>query len=187
MSTIGNIGIAGSSSTETAEVCQAVVLAEDSAANVSAMEMCGRLLKQLGDELQFNFHTCRFKELCDPNQARMAAEAVARADILLFSTHGDDLPASIRQWLELCFELRKDNEGALALLLVEPISASAAIGDLMGRLQNAAGRLRMDFLPLVPQPVEQIIRERPKQPHPVNPLTKGIFHRPPSDHWGINE
>jgi hypothetical protein len=172
---------------ETAEVCQAVVVAEDSSTQISAMELCDRLLKQLGDELQFNFHSCRFKELSDPHHARAAAQAVARADILLVATHGDDLPASVRSWLESCYELRTVSVGALALLFVEPISASAAVSDLVGRLQAAAGRLRMDFLPLVPQPAEPIRKALQGGSGSMNPLLKGILNRPPPDHWGINE
>jgi hypothetical protein len=188
MSTIGKIEIAGRSSIDSAEVCQTVVLAEDSTAHVSAMELCDRLQKQLGNELQFNFHTCRFKELSDPIRARMTAEAVARADILLISTHGSDLSAPVQQWLELCFGLRQDSEGALALLLVEPIDASAAIGELIGRLQKASSRLRMDFLPLVPQSVEQLIRALPgQQPQSISPALKATHPHRPSDHWGINE
>jgi hypothetical protein len=188
MSAIGKIEIAGRSFTESAEVCQTVVLAEDSAAHVGAMEMCDRLQKQLGDELRFNFHTCRFTELSDPIRARMAAEAVARADILLICTHGSDLSAPVHQWLELCFGLRHNSEGALALLFVEPIDASAAIGELMGRLQKASGRLRMDFLPLMPQSVEQLIHALPgQQPQSISPALKGTLRHRPSDHWGINE
>ena len=187
MSKVGKTGVGGRAFTETAEICQAVVLAEDSAAHANAMELCDRLLKQVGEELRFNFHSCRFRELADSARAALAAEAVARADILLFATHGDDLPASIRQWLESCFELRTDNEGALAMLLVEPFSASAAIGELMGRLQAAAGRLRMDFLPLVPQSAQRLIHALQPPPPPVRPLLKEILNRPPPDHWGINE
>lgn len=187
MSQVEKTGASGSSFTETAEVCQTVVVAEDSTTHLGAMELCERLLKQLGDELQFNFHSCRFKELSDPDHARAAAAAVARADILLFATHGDDLPSPVRRWLDTCFELRTGTVGALALLFVEPISAGAAVGDLVGRLQAAAGRLRMDFLPLVPQPAERITQALRRDPQSMNPLLKEILNRPPPDHWGINE
>lgn len=187
MSKVEKTGLSGSSSTESAEVCQAVVLAEDSATHTGAVELCDRLLKQLGGELQFNFHSCRFKELSDPERARLAAEATAQADILLFATHGDDLPSPVCRWLESCFETRTAAVGALALLFVGPISASAAVGDLVGRLQAAAGRLRMDFLPLVPHPLEQITEALQRQPRSVSPLLREVLNRPPPDHWGIND
>ncbi len=165
-----------------------VILYTDASTHGEAMEHCGRLVAQLGNEPAFAFHSCKFQALADPALAHQAAEATARADILLFATHGDDLPPAVRQWLELCYLLRQETEGAVALLLVEPIASCTQAQQLMTRLEAAARRLKMDFLPLVPPSAQQVFQQLQHRTRNLAPLLESdLLDQPPTGHWGLNE
>jgi hypothetical protein len=173
-------------SLETSSVCRIVLLCEDSLASMHAMEVCGHLVSQLGSELTFDFYCCKFDELANPLVAHDTIEAAVRADILLFSTHGNDLPRAVCQWLDLCAEVRTATEGALAVFISEPINPLGRVSALLDRLEIAALKLRMDFLPLAPEPIEppDAAEERANS---ITPLLTEILNRPPMDHWGLNE
>ena len=130
--------------------CHFLVMYEDALAHNIALEVCGRLMARFEAELTFTFSFWKFKDLEDSASAHWAAEAVARADIILFSLPGRDLTPEISQWLDACVQARTKVEGALALIVTEPPDAGLAFGALLSRLQFAAHRLRMDFLPLLP-------------------------------------
>ena len=186
MSTSGTVEATGGFF-ESAGACQAVVLYENAAAQGNATDLCHRLVTQLGSELDFAFQSCEFRHLADPVIAHRTAEAAAVADILLVATHGNDLPPTVCSWLQTCGTLRTTTEGALVLLFVEPISPSAMIGELLARMEAAARRLRMDFLPLVPLPARPLVQVLAERARPLSPLLREMFNRPPSDHWGLNE
>ena len=187
MNTLATIRTTTTRLLEAGEICQVVILYTDASAHGDAMEYCGRLVAQLGNEPAFAFHCCKFQELADPMLAQQAAEAAARADILLIATHGDDLPPAVRQWLDLCYRLRTESEGALALLLAEPVNAFAPLDQLMTRLEIAARRLKMDFLPLVPPSAQSIIQRLRQPAHTIIPFLQDVLNGPPPNHWGLNE
>lgn len=179
---------AGTSSVKTGSLCQIVIVYEDVVAYGRAMETASRLAAQFGDEPAFAFSSWNFHQLSEPAFARQAAEAVADADIVLLSAHGNDLPPAVVAWLELCARLRTKAEGALALLLAEPFMLSASSGSVLVRLDQAARLLRMDFLPLMPQPAEQIIKSFQERTSSIAPsAVMERLDRPSSNHWGLNE
>jgi hypothetical protein len=167
--------------------CQMVVVYEDVAAHDRAMEMGSRLATQFGDEPAFIFSSWNFKELAEPAFARKAVEAAAGADVILISTHGNDLPWAVGAWLESCVGARPKAEGALVLLLAEPFSLSTSSGTLVAKLEHTAVRLQMDFLPLMPQPAEQMIKSLQEQASMIASSLKEVLDQPGSDHWGLNE
>jgi hypothetical protein len=70
------------------------------------------------------------------------------------------------------------------LLLVDPLSPSAAVGTLLSRLEYAAARLHMDFLPMLSSgnaPLEEI-----ELGNGMTSMLRGLLEQPPS-HWGLNE
>src|ERR1043166_9548715 len=168
------------SSTEAPGVCRVLVLFEDSPAHDEAMEICGRLMAQFESDLAFDFHCWRFEDIATASAERIR-EIASDADIILFSSHGNDLPATVRNWLKSCVESRHKVEGALALLFANPISPSASVRTLMARLKQAGHRLHMDFLPLVPErQMAAMLRSRPH--HPIVALLRETLD-PPSNHW----
>jgi len=169
---------------EEANPCKFLVVYEDAAAYDLAMEICRGAMARFEPELPFAFSFWKVKDLSDPVSAHWAAEAVARADIILFSLPGRDLAPETSLWLDVCAQARTKSEGALALIVAEPAKSDLAIGGLLSQLQSAALRLRMDFLPLLPPP--------PKENSEVSatswPAGLTEFHEDPGgDHWGLNE
>jgi len=170
---------------EGANPCHFLVMYEDGAAHDLAMEVCGGMMNRFGVELAFAFSFWSIKDLSDPVLAHWATEAVARADIILFSLPGQDLTPATSQWLDTCILTRTKTEGALALMVTETAGAGLAIEALLSRLQLAAHRLRMDFLPLLPLPSAGVGRGAPADVSLA--LLNRAREEPGSNHWGLNE
>jgi hypothetical protein len=178
---------ANTAGVDAGEACQMVVVYEDLAAHERAMEMGGRLTAQFGDEPAFAFSSWNFKDLADPAFAAQSVETAARADVIIISTHGNELPSAVGAWLESCARARIGTEGALALLLAEPFSLSAGSGAVVTRLEHTARRLGMDYLPLLPEPAEQLIKSLQAQASLLASSANETLDLPGSDHWGLNE
>jgi hypothetical protein len=164
--------------------CNFLVVYEDAAAYDLAMEICGGAMARFEAELPFAFSFWKLKDLNDPVSAHWAAEAAAHADIILFSLPGRDLTPETNRWLDACVQARTKAEGALALVVTEPQGAGLAVGALLSRLQFAAHRLRMDFLPLLPPLTAK------DSDAPAVPLSAGLNEfreETGGDHWGLNE
>ena len=184
MSTSTAISVQETLPLEGASSCHILVLYEDAAAHDLAMEVCGGVMARFEAELAFKFSFWKFKDLEDPISAHWATEAVARADIMLFSLPGHDLTPEISRWLDACVQVRTKAEGALALIVTESQGAGLAIRGLLSRLQLAAHRLQMDFLPLLPPLPDRGIK---LSADPL-PVVLNAFHEEPGgDHWGLNE
>ena len=171
-------------SLESAGACQFLVLYEDDGTRDVAMKVCGRLLARFETELAFAFSFWKFKDLDNPVSAHWAAEAVARADVILFSMPGHDLSPETLNWLETCVQARTKAEGALAVMITEFHDMDLVVEGLLSRLECAAQRLRMDFLPLLPPDVVARFGT-PADPSPawLNEARKETG----SSHWGLNE
>ena len=168
-------------------VCRIVVVSEDRVAHGRAMETVRWLAAEFGEEPAFDFGFWNFKELAEPVSAGKAVEAAARADIILLSAHGNDLPPAVGNWFERCREARTKSEGALALLLAEPFMLSASSSKTIDHLELLAGGLRMDFLPLMPQPAERIIQTFRDRARLAPRAMADEFESPGTQHWGLNE
>jgi len=164
-----------------------VVVYEDGVAHDCAMEMGNRLAAQFGEEPTFVFNSWNFKQLAEPETAGEAVEAASRADVIIISTHGNELPWAVGAWLESCVKVRSGPEGALALLLAEPLSLSTASGTVVARLELTARRMRMDFLPLMPAQAEELIKTLQERANIVTTTMKEMLDQPAADHWGLNE
>jgi hypothetical protein len=171
-------------SLEGANPCQLLVLYEDAVAHDLAMEVCIRLLSRLGADLAFAFSFWTFKDLTTPTSAHWAAEAVNRADVILFALQGRDPAPEAVNWLDACSRARTKADGALAVLVTGPRGAGLVIEALLSRMQFIAHRLRMDFFPLVP-PNPDAGPETTTGPLP--PVREEKREEPGSSHWGLNE
>ena len=169
---------------EGANPCHFLVMYEDAVAHDLAMEVLGGVMARFAAELAFAFSFWKVKDLNDPVSAHWAAEAAARADIILFSLPAHDLTPETSQWLDACIQARTKVEGALALIIAEAPSASLPVRTLLSRLQFVAHRLRMDFLPLLPPSPDTSI-EAAAAPWPAG--LNESQEDPGSNHWGLNE
>jgi hypothetical protein len=173
------------------------VVYEDTWARDRAQSLCQHLVQGFEADIDFAFNWWRFRYLADPNIARAAAQAAARADILLFSaTNRDDLPDEVRRWTELWIPMRVSGEGVLLVLTEDAEDAELMASPLYLFLRNLASRASMDFLPRVsdepwaPPPNDiRLIQSRATQGTRI--LDDILRQTPPApvppSHWGINE
>jgi hypothetical protein len=172
---------------EEADECQFVVLAEDPATHDSAMEVCREVSARFDVELSLAFSFWKFRDLSNPALAPRAAEAVARADIILFSLQGRDLAPETMNWLESCAQLRTKAEGALALIVTQFPGTNPALESLWYQMQYVAHQLRMDFLPLVPLPAGISVGTSADPSPALLSADQEEFGGNHWDHWGLNE
>ena len=172
---------------EVAEACKIVVLCEDAAARARAVEVFDRISTSLADGLTFAINCWNFADLTGQESAQCASEAAASADIIMFSTRDTGLPVAVSAWLDAFSQPNGKSEGALAFLVVDPGNPSAAIGNMISRLAQAAHRLGMDFIPLVPTAVEEKIHEVKAAEWTMTAARKRMVDRPSYSHWGLNE
>jgi hypothetical protein len=184
MSTSAAISVQEMPSPEGANACHFMVVYEDAAACNLAREVCGGVVARLESELAFRFSFWELKDLNDPTSARQATEALACADILLFSLPGHDLAPEAMIWLEVCAPARTKAEGALALVIAGPPGPNLAVEALLFQMHFAAHRLRMDFLPLL------TLTSGGNMGTPLTPslaLLDRLREESGGDHWGLNE
>lgn len=136
--------------TDVLPACQILILCEDFAAYERAAEVCRRMLAQFAGELDFDFKCWNFTELADADCARSAMKTGGTADIILVALHGMELPPVLEAWLAAVPETRIRADGALVLVWEGPGSSPASVGKLFTRLEQLAGRVGMDFVPLAP-------------------------------------
>ena len=172
---------------EVAEACKIVVLCEDAAARDRAVEVFDRISTSLADGLTFAINCWHFADLAEQESAQCASQAAAGADIIMFSTRGTGLPVAVNEWLDAFSQPKGKSEGALAFLMVDPCNPSAAIGNMISRLAEAAQRLGMDFIPLVPLAAEEKIQEVKAAEWTMTAARKQNVDRPSYSHWGLNE
>jgi len=187
MNTPVTTGSNESNAPASANACRIMVIYEGAAAHDKALEMCHRLSTQFGEELEFAFEAWKVAELLDAASARRAAEAAARADILLFSVGGTDLAPEVRIWLESLTAPNIGSDRALAVLFADPVHLPDSSELLVARLREVANRLRMDFLPPMPDTALRSLDALQERVCTVTSVLKDILERPRFDHWGLNE
>lgn len=167
-------------SLEATDPCRIVVLAEDSFTLAHAMERCGRVVAHLEGEVTFSVQPYRLSDLNDATLAHGASEVAALADILMFSVHGVDLSFDLQQWLGRVLERRTRRDGALAVIIVEPVASDEAVKAVLTHFHYVALRLGLEFLPVVPQQAgESGLAGRHA---PLDPFREWGYA-----HWGLNE
>jgi hypothetical protein len=167
--------------------CEIIVMYEDISSRAAAMEVCQRLRIQLQDKMQLMFDFWKLKYLGEPELARRASEAAARAEVVIFCTHGGALPPGVESWLQQSIKSRTKADGALVLVLAEPFNTASASGRLVSSLHAAAQEAHMDFLPLLPHGGRQSKSSLPSQKSQRTPGGRGGMEQHPPSHWGINE
>lgn len=169
---------------EISRTCQILILCEDLKACQHARDVCWRILVQLADDLDFSFNCWNFYELSDAEGAQAVLRSAKSSDVILLSLRQALLPTKAEECLEAVVGKRLCAEGLLALVLNEPSDSLEAVGRLVKRLEQVAGKLNMDFLSLVPPasapPAGMAFAALSALPS----RTSGEWN---TDHWGLNE
>jgi hypothetical protein len=167
--------------------CRMLILHDDLAAYGRAASVCRHVMEQFAREFEFDIKCWNFIELADADCGRHAAKAAGVADIILLSLATSGLPAEFEGWLDAFFPTRFKENGALTLVLDEADGSAAALEKLLLRLHLLAGRLGMDFVPLLAENKAAVADILPVQDWPLAARLPENLDLPASDHWGLNE
>jgi hypothetical protein len=185
MSDTALFGKAAASLSGLPQGCQVLILSEDFTAYSRAVQVCRRIMDQMGQQTDFDFRCWNFSELADAECAHTATKYAAAADIILVSTQVPTLPAALNAWLDALHLARFRPVGVLALILNKPAS-QPEVDKLLLRLENVALHLAMDFLPLLPA-TEQTAWQPQSPEHWETLLGRPDTETRHEDHWGLNE
>ncbi len=125
--------------------CRVVIFYEDAAARQNAFDRCEQLRREFSGDVSFELDWWRMSTLTSPVLAQLAEEAVADADVVIFSFETANLPEDIHQWLETWQSPRSKADGAMAIIVNEPIDPCAR-DTVFLPLQTAAAKRGLDFL-----------------------------------------
>src|SRR5882762_3446595 len=133
---------------DTPELCQVAVVYDDVASRVRAIHLSENLASRFEGDLDFNFTWWNVRFLKDPQISRLAEEAVAEADLVLFSISQAAEPApALKEWIKRWLSRRQSDEGALAVLLDQSTATKDQITPFELYLRKVAEGGHMDFLP----------------------------------------
>ena len=184
MNAIATTGVEDMLSLTVSSTRKVVVFYEDPPAHEYALEIGHQLAAQFGNDPPSTFDAWDLHGLAEPESAYDASQAAAKADIVIFATHGEDLSLSVRVWLETWARSRAKAEGILALVVTEPIGPGASLAALVPRVHQVALRLGMRFLSYLPG---QTAGEAEDKLHEAVPEPEATFEEPHWAHWGLNE
>lgn len=171
------------------ELCNSLVLYEDTTTRDVALRLCDRLVVKFRPGLEFQFHWSGFKYLQVPEVSHEVGGQACEADLILLSVGRlTNLPLEVISWLGLWLPRRKTSEGALVILEASGPTPSS-VGWQQAHLQGLARRTRLDYLsmvePLTPEIVSDKLRE--DQTMPDTAFLQSPTHQFHSSGWGINE
>lgn len=185
---------AGSSETQSVPPLNVLIAYQDLETGKHAKKTYDYLQANLGRECALTNQMWKFDVLSLPKLREIAIKDATLADIIIISSHGDELPESVTKWIESW--LMQGTE-ALALVALFEKSEESVGSPLATRayLAEVARRGGMEFFA---QPDEWPGRTRVREPLtlpsglPVNEKTlstlAGAIHREIAvPHWGINE
>jgi len=132
---------------ESRESWSVTLLYEDTDVRQRAMRMCDHLMRQFWSDIEFDFNWWRFTFLEDPILARQAGRHLTDADVVIFAARREnELPPTLRNWLEGHLETRGVREGAFIALFGEEDGPPRADSRKDLYLRALAQRNGMDYL-----------------------------------------
>lgn len=176
-----------------------VVVYEDFETGKTAKRTYDYLVGNLGDDCEFSNQMWKFDVLNIPKLAAIAVMDACAADIIVVATHGGELPAAVRAWLD-----GWASKGSRAIALVglcdgEPMEAHATYHTL----REAAQRARIQFfahpdfwpgeeasLPEKPEFEPSPMVRSPRRERTLSALSGVISHdlrNTAAPRWGLNE
>ncbi len=119
---------------------------QDAPTRERAEQLYQRLFDQLEGEYDFQVNWWRLDELAEASLRDRAADAAARADMIILSLRANhELEPVTNAWIEVWLALKEDRKSALVALIYQPGFAHEAVGSVRDYLQTVARLGRMDF------------------------------------------
>ncbi len=174
----------------------AVVIAyEDFETGKHAKRTYDFLVENLGRDCQFVNQMWKFDVLSIPKLREIAVEDAAKADIVIISSHGDELPEQVECWIESWLE-QSLNPLALVALFDRAVEDTRRSKAVRAYLAGVAQRGQMEFFAQ-----SQDWPEKAALPAQIaasasaglngrnySSTLAGVVQREfPVPHWGINE
>jgi hypothetical protein len=167
------------------------IIYEDFVTGMRAKEWLDRLGRQVNQEVEFEMELWRFDLLPEPSFREDAATNAASADMIILSAHrSDDLPASVRAWMNRWLSLKDDHSTAFVLLLDETGSSgnSPLLADLRSVAQKAGLALFFQFCKARHFNTELTIESMTARAHRSSFVLEEILHHSHLPvRWGIND
>jgi hypothetical protein len=163
------------------------VMYEDHLTHDRARELCDSVLAQFWGVLDFDFSWWGFDLLQTPALLQAAAEAAARAQLIVVSAHaGQRLPAPAEAWVARWRALRTIKGGILAGL-IGTVQERGTV-PLTLYLSQVAREARMGFVPrLAPGSAKAQPLDRSASGQIFATLSRMLDPHASPSHWGINE
>jgi hypothetical protein len=121
-----------------------VIIYEDFGTGKRAKNGLDYVAEELGNDLEFRHSMWRLDILQDPKLNILAASALAQADLLIISVHGErQLPTKIRALIDERLAQSANHQCALVALF--EVAAPATRSSVYAFLANLARRHRLDF------------------------------------------
>lgn len=181
-----------SSDLENSSTFNVVIAYEDLETGKIAKTTYDFLVENLGRDCRFINQMWKFDVLSIPKLREMAARDATQADIIIISSHGSDLPAEVRTWIELF--LAEPNHAIALVALFDSPDAEATF-QARSYLARVAERGEMEFFA---QPDEWPGHHRaekaldspvqnPFARRTITTLTDAVHQDRSFPRWGINE
>jgi len=172
------------------ELCDGLVLYEDTPTRNLAMRLYDGLSSKFKADLEFRLNWYAFKYLCLPEIAHQAGQEAVKSNLLFVSIHHvADLPLEVISWLEVWLPQRICSEGALVLLQSTTDTKIAAPWQ-ESYLRTLSERANLDYFIFPESRQVQVSWDRLREDHVVSDttgLTQPPTHQHHSSGWGINE
>jgi hypothetical protein len=171
-----------------------VIAYEDFEAGKHAKKTYDFLVENIGHDCQFTNQMWKFEVLFIPKLREMAARDAAMADIVMISSHGSELPAEVKAWVEL-WVTKPHHPIALVALFDQPNQVEPEKNAVRSYLAHVAERGQVEFFA---QPDEwpggskteegRVFQRRPGLDGRALSTLSNIVQRDTIfPHWGINE
>jgi len=169
------------------------VVYEDQVCRDNAIEMCDRVLSHHWEDIDVECNWWKFMYLWHPHICQEAADFTARADLVIFSVHGEtELSLVVRKWIQSWVSKRTGRPGALISLVGVNPERRHGVSPVGNQLRELATQAGMDFFlhefdtgKDSPAFYGQDMASRAEV---ITPLLEEILkHRETASRWGINE
>src|SRR5262245_44329722 len=171
----------------TPEACAVAVVYDNDSARNLAIHVCDTLSQTFIGDLDFEVSWWRFNYLADPLIAGVAAQAAAKADLILVILDTENIRAEVQAWFDGWLSHREVTGGALVVGRSSGASNDTSATDAYLRL--AAERAHLDFVPLFASSSGTRLEDRLREDQAFS--DPAAWDRPDRNYhssgWGINE